>query len=176
MKKASVICVAYDNMERYFPPEKIIKTGNPVRKIEINENFKQEALKQFGLQPGKPVLFIMGGSLGARTINQSLLKNIDLVTQTDISEMESIFIGGSFQEDYKILSQNIRNLGEVIPPLINSYINLSPTLRCFGTVINNHFGAVEETAIMVALKDMYETKTERHFKSFIKEEQGYDKF
>lgn len=91
-------------------------------------------------------------------------------------EMEGIFAGGSFQEDYKILSQQIRNLGEIIPPLINSYMNISPSLRSFGTVINDHFGEVEETAIMVALEEMYEAKTERHVKSFIKDEQGYDKF
>lgn len=83
-KKASVICVAYDNMERYFPAEKIIKTGNPVRKIDINAKLREEAIKYFGLESKKQVLFIMGGSLGARTINQSLLKHIDLLVQTDI--------------------------------------------------------------------------------------------
>lgn len=83
-KNASTICVAYDNMERYFPVEKIIKTGNPVRNISLNEKLRQEALKHFGLKPDRPVLFIMGGSLGARTINQSLLKDIDLLVNTEI--------------------------------------------------------------------------------------------
>jgi UDP-N-acetylglucosamine--N-acetylmuramyl-(pentapeptide) pyrophosphoryl-undecaprenol N-acetylglucosamine transferase len=83
-KKASVICVAYDNMERYFPADKIIKTGNPVRKISLNEKLRQEALQHFGLKSDIPVLFIMGGSLGARTINQSILKNIELLANANI--------------------------------------------------------------------------------------------
>jgi hypothetical protein len=94
----------------------------------------------------------------------------------DKDAMEKLLTGGNFQEDYKIVSQHIRTYGEVIPPLINSYINLSPSLRSFGTVLNDHFGEVEETATMVELEDMYETKTERHVKSFNKEDQGYDKF
>ncbi len=103
-KKASVICVAYDNMERYFPSEKIIKTGNPVRKIEIRENLKQRALKQFALQPEKPVLFIMGGSLGARTINQSLLENIDSLAQTNI---EVIWQTGKYY--YQKIKDQLKN-------------------------------------------------------------------
>lgn len=106
-----------------------------------------------------------------------LLKPLNpLPIEVDEKKMKEILTGGNFQEDYKIISQKIRTLGEVIPPLINSYINLSPSLRSFGTVLNDHFGEVEETAIMVALEDMYETKTERHVKSFKKEDQGYDKF
>ena len=99
-----------------------------------------------------------------------------LTFHVDEEKMEAILTGGSFQEDYKIVSQQVRNLGEVIPPLINSYINLSPSLRSFGTVLNDHFGEVEETAIMIDVEDMYESKTERHVKSFNEKEQGYDKF
>jgi UDP-N-acetylglucosamine--N-acetylmuramyl-(pentapeptide) pyrophosphoryl-undecaprenol N-acetylglucosamine transferase len=95
-KKASVICVAYDNMERYFPAEKIVKTGNPVRKIEINDTLKREAIGHFDLKSGKPVLFIMGGSLGAGTINQSLLKHIDLLAESDL---EVIWQTGKYYYD-----------------------------------------------------------------------------
>lgn len=99
-----------------------------------------------------------------------------LPLNVDKAKMDAILTGGSFQEDYKIVSQQVRNLGEVIPPLINSYINLSPSLRSFGTVLNDHFGEVEETAIMIDVEDMYESKTERHVKSFNKQDQGYNKF
>ncbi len=72
-KKARVICVAYDGLERFFPKEKILFTGNPVRREVIKlEGKKARALEEFGLDPAKPVIFAVGGSLGARSINQSV--------------------------------------------------------------------------------------------------------
>jgi UDP-N-acetylglucosamine--N-acetylmuramyl-(pentapeptide) pyrophosphoryl-undecaprenol N-acetylglucosamine transferase len=76
-KKASVICVAYEGMEKYFPVSKIIKTGNPVRQNFDNlENFRNEALAFFKLKKDSPVVLVLGGSLGAGTINRSLAENI----------------------------------------------------------------------------------------------------
>lgn len=83
-KKAAKICVAYDKMERYFPGDKLLNTGNPVRDIKIDPNLKSEAKAHFGIKFDKPVLFIMGGSLGARTINQALLAGIDRLVKEDI--------------------------------------------------------------------------------------------
>lgn len=77
-----------------------------------------------------------------------------------------IFSGKEYEEDYKILRKSIRNLGEIIPPLINSYMDLSPTMKVFGTAINPHFGGVEETAIMVTINDIYKEKVERHIVTF----------
>lgn len=82
--------------------------------------------------------------------------------------VDSILTSDDFQEDLKLLSQAVRARGEVIPPLINAYINLSPTLRTFGTVLNTHFGDVEETAILVTASDMYEAKIDRHVNSYVK--------
>ena len=83
-KKASVICVAYDGMEKYFPDGKIIKTGNPVRHNYDNlDNIREEALSFFGLKSGKPVILILGGSLGAGTINNSLSRDPDKLTASD---------------------------------------------------------------------------------------------
>ncbi len=83
-KKASVICVAYDGMEKYFPAEKIIKTGNPVRQNFDNlKSLGEEALKLFGLKPGFPVILVLGGSLGAGTINKSLSDNIGMLRDSD---------------------------------------------------------------------------------------------
>lgn len=84
-KKAEKICVAYDGMERFFPAEKIIKTGNPVRQALLNTKMsKAEATKTFGLDPDKKTILLVGGSLGAKTINDSILHHLDLVDQKDI--------------------------------------------------------------------------------------------
>ena len=85
---------------------------------------------------------------------------------TDIKLIESILCGNNYQEDYRLLSQNVRARGEIIPPLINAYMNLSPTMKVFGTAMNYSFGDVEETAIMVTLNDMYVEKIERHIKTY----------
>ncbi len=84
----------------------------------------------------------------------------------DEKEMEEIFTGESYMEDYKILSQSVRAFGENIPPLINAYMNLSPSLKTFGTVDNPYFGHVEETAIMITINEMYKKKVERHISSY----------
>jgi UDP-N-acetylglucosamine--N-acetylmuramyl-(pentapeptide) pyrophosphoryl-undecaprenol N-acetylglucosamine transferase len=79
-KKADKICVAYDGMERFFPADKIIMTGNPVRQNVLETTItKEDARKQFGLDPGKKTILLVGGSLGARTVNESILQHLDLV-------------------------------------------------------------------------------------------------
>ena len=83
-KRASVICVAYDGMEKYFPADKIIKTGNPVRQNFDNlGNLKSEALSFFNLKNEFPVILVLGGSLGAGTINNSLSENIGRLRESD---------------------------------------------------------------------------------------------
>ena len=83
-KKASVICVAYDGMEKYFPASKIIKTGNPVRQNFDDIDFlKNEALDFFGLKKDIPVILVLGGSLGAGTINRSLSENIQKIASSE---------------------------------------------------------------------------------------------
>lgn len=86
----------------------------------------------------------------------------------DYKEMDQVFDGGSYKEDYKILSQKVREFGENIPPLINSYMNLSPSMKTFGTVINHEFGGVEETGIIVTISDIYEAKTDRHIETYLR--------
>ena len=75
---------------------------------------------------------------------------------------ERIFTGENYVENYHILIQRIREFNENIPPLINSYMNLSPTMRVFDTVENPDFGGVEETGILLAIKDIYLEKRERY--------------
>jgi UDP-N-acetylglucosamine--N-acetylmuramyl-(pentapeptide) pyrophosphoryl-undecaprenol N-acetylglucosamine transferase len=84
-KKASTICVAYDKMERYFPKEKIVFTGNPVREnLLIQVDNKTEASEFFGLKSPDKVILIVGGSLGARSVNNAVLKNISLIARSDV--------------------------------------------------------------------------------------------
>jgi UDP-N-acetylglucosamine--N-acetylmuramyl-(pentapeptide) pyrophosphoryl-undecaprenol N-acetylglucosamine transferase len=86
-RKVDRICVAYDNMERYFPQQKLILTGNPVRQ-EIQSlasaDKKVEALKYFGMDRSKKILLVLGGSLGARTINHSVMTKLDQLLQKEI--------------------------------------------------------------------------------------------
>jgi UDP-N-acetylglucosamine--N-acetylmuramyl-(pentapeptide) pyrophosphoryl-undecaprenol N-acetylglucosamine transferase len=83
-KKASAICVAYDDMEKYFPADKIIKTGNPVRQNFDNlKSIKDEALAYFNLKKEVPVILVLGGSLGAGSINSSLSESIGKLKDTD---------------------------------------------------------------------------------------------
>jgi hypothetical protein len=85
----------------------------------------------------------------------------------DPKKLEAIFTGSDYMEDYKILSKEVRSLGESIPPLINAYMSLSPSMRSFGTVMNHSFGEVEETGIMITVNDLYKSKVERHLSNYI---------
>ncbi len=80
----------------------------------------------------------------------------------DSEQMERLFVGKDYTEDYKILSRSIRNFDETIPPLINAYMGLSPTMKVFDTARNPDFGNVEETAILINISDLYKQKVERH--------------
>ncbi len=86
---------------------------------------------------------------------------------TDRARLTAIFTGQGYVEDYKILSREVRACGENIPPLINAYMNLSPSMRTFGTVLNRTFGDVEETGIMITVNDLYKVKVERHVLNYV---------
>ena len=97
-KHASRICVAYDGMERFFPADKILFTGNPVRQNLLDESLsKDEAVRAFGLVPGKRTILIVGGSLGARTVNESILGNLPLVRQQ--SSVQFIWQTGKYYSE-----------------------------------------------------------------------------
>ena len=92
-----------------------------------------------------------------------------LELETDPKELDNLFAGNSFKEDYKVLNGEIRKLGFNIPPLVNAYMSLSPTMKLFGTAINYGFGDVEETGILIAVNEILEDKRVRHIDSFIRE-------
>ncbi len=86
----------------------------------------------------------------------------------DINMLDSILTGNNYDEDYKILSKKIRSQGENIPPLFNTYMNLTSTMKVFGTAVNEHFGDVEETGIIVTNTHITENKYKRHIATYKK--------
>ncbi|MFN0189791.1 MAG: GNAT family N-acetyltransferase, partial [Bacteroidia bacterium] len=95
--------------------------------------------------------------------NENLVSAIYPINiENDMSAFAQEIKGLSYKEAHKILNQYVRARGENIPPLVNAYMNLSATMRTFGTSVNEHFGDVEETGILVTLSDIYESKKERH--------------
>lgn len=92
-----------------------------------------------------------------------------LAIEADEKELETLFCKDNFKDDYKILNGEIRKLGYNIPPLVNAYMSLSPTMRVFGTAINDEFGDVEETGILIAVDEILAEKRIRHIESFLKE-------
>ena len=93
-------------------------------------------------------------------------ESIKLGYETDLPGHGDPFEGLEYKEGYKLLNSQIRSYGENIPPLINTYMNLSPTMMTFGTALNDEFGDVEETGILITLADIYETKKHRHMDTF----------
>lgn len=89
-----------------------------------------------------------------------------LKTAEDLSEMKEIFTGTSFKEDYRILNHHVRLHGRNIPPLVNAYMSLSPTMRMFGTALNPEFGNVEESGIFFKISDIFEEKKDRHIRTY----------
>ena len=87
--------------------------------------------------------------------------------EMDSASLEKLFCCESFKEDYRILNTEVRKLGYNIPPLVNAYMSLSPTMRVFGTAINYGFGDVEETGILIAVDEILEDKRMRHTESFV---------
>ena len=92
-----------------------------------------------------------------------------LLIETDEKVLEKLFCYDTFKEDYKVLNTEVRKLGYNIPPLVNAYMSLSPTMCMFGTAINDGFGDVEETGILIAVDEILEEKRVRHIESYLRE-------
>lgn len=90
-----------------------------------------------------------------------------LVVEKALNRFEPLFVHDAYTEDYRILNKEIRALGVNIPPLVNAYMSLSPSMRTFGTAINDEFGDVEETGIFMAVAEIHDEKKVRHIQSYI---------
>jgi len=118
-KKASKICVAYEGMERFFPKDRILLTGNPVRQNLLNESLtKQECAQAFGLSATKPTILIVGGSLGARTINESVMRNLSRIAA---SSVQFIWQTGSYYK--KEIEQTIDVKGKPTNLVVTDFIS-----------------------------------------------------
>lgn len=125
-------------------------------KVTMYTHYNQEARNM--------ILYFMNRYFGN---NDHLIKLIDpLDLKFDHKNLSRLFSGTDYTEDYKTLSKRVRELGENIPPLINAYMNLSPTMKVFGTSINPYFGGVEETGILITIDDIYKAKSERHVETY----------
>lgn len=95
--------------------------------------------------------------------NEGMMYPIESVEiETDYNELVELFDGLSYKEDHKILTKAVKERGEHVPPLFNAYMNLSSTMKSFGTAVNREFSNVEETGILVTIADIYEDKQNRY--------------
>ncbi len=94
--------------------------------------------------------------------------SIPVIAKTSKSYMESILCEKDYKEDYRLLNAEVRKRGENIPPLVNAYMNLSPTMKMFGGIINTELSNIEDIGIMITFSDIYPEKLERHIDSYIR--------
>ena len=136
---------------------------------------------------GKVTMYPSFGTQGRDIILYFLQKHFNdpenLVTpihplqmESDIQKLDSLLSMFDIKDNYKILNQEVRSLGQNIPPLVNAYMNLSSTMKVFGTAVNDEFGDVEETGILVTVTDIYQEKRDRHIETYITELQSDFKF
>ena len=139
--KARKICVAYDGLERFFPAEKIVKTGNPVRQDLLDVRTKRaEALEFFQLQPGKKVLLVLGGSLGARAINELVKKHLSLFREKDVQVLWQC--GKLYYEEFEKYTDNTIRVHAFINQMALAYAAADVVISRAGA------GSVSELSIV----------------------------
>lgn len=146
-KKAKIICVAYDGMERFFPHEKIKLTGNPVRKslIDMRSN-RSEALKRMGLEEGKKCVLIVGGSLGARSINESIMAQIELIRAN--SDIQFVWQTGKLY--FEEMKQRVAAAGKPDNLTVTDFVsNMADALSAANLVVSRAgAGSISEFALL----------------------------
>jgi UDP-N-acetylglucosamine--N-acetylmuramyl-(pentapeptide) pyrophosphoryl-undecaprenol N-acetylglucosamine transferase len=136
-KQAKTICVAYEGMERFFDKEKIILTGNPIRQGLLNHSTtREEAISTFGLDPNKRTILILGGSLGARTINQCLIENLDKVKSSGVQFIWQT--GKIYIEEAKAA---VAKAGELPMLHVTDFISDMATAYCAADLVISRAGA-----------------------------------
>jgi hypothetical protein len=102
-----------------------------------------------------------------RDDEQLVTPHVSLPITTPKEKIDAILSGSNYHDDYKNLNREVRHRNENIPPLVDAYMNLSSTMKSFGTAFNASFGQVEETGIIVTMRDIYPEKSDRHVKTFV---------
>lgn len=128
---------------------------------------KMTMYPSFDRQARDMILFFLHKHFGDRDNLITPFQPVRL--ESEQRDLEPLFCEDDLKRDYLILNKAVRRLGYNIPPLVNAYMGLSPTMRCFGTAVNDTFGNVEETGILIAEDEILEEKRKRHIDSFIKE-------
>ena len=119
----------------------------------------------FGYEGRDMILYFLQKHFGDKQQLVTPIHPLQLITQKQA--LQTLFTNMFIKDDYRILNQKIHDLGLSIPPLVNAYMNLSSTMKVFGTAINDEFGDVEETGILVTVADIYQEKRERHIETYI---------
>ena len=161
---------------RYLPGPlfKLDDKGQPILATSHMFHFSQEFIDKYmrsTIELGRDmILYFLNKHFGDK---DKLVTPMTPVTiDTDPEFLKKLFDKDSFKEDYKILHTEVRKLGFNIPPLVNAYMSLSPTMRMFGTAINDTFGNVEETGILIAVDEIFDEKRMRYINSFVEQEPG----
>ena len=136
-KKAKKICVAYEGMERFFPKDRIMLTGNPVRQSLLNDALtREECAAAFGLNPSKPTVLLIGGSLGARTLNESVIRNLSRIAA---SPVQFIWQTGSYYK--KEIEQMLDVKGKPTNLVVTDFISRMDQAYCLADLVISRAGA-----------------------------------
>ena len=136
-KKASKICVAYEGMERFFPKDRILLTGNPVRQNLLNTSLtREECAAAFGLNPSKPTILLIGGSLGARTLNESVMRNLSRIAA---SSAQFIWQTGSYYK--KEIDRTLDVKGKPGNLVVTDFISRMDQAYCLADLVISRAGA-----------------------------------
>ncbi len=136
-KKARKICVAYEGMERFFPKDRILLTGNPVRQSLLNDSLtREECAVAFGLNPSKPTVLLIGGSLGARTLNESVIRNLSRIAA---SSVQFIWQTGSYYK--KEIEQMLDVKGKPTNLVATDFISRMDQAYCLADLVISRAGA-----------------------------------
>ena len=136
-KKAKKICVAYEGMERFFPKDRIMLTGNPVRQSLLNDALmREECAAAFGLNPAKPTVLLIGGSLGARTLNESVIRNLSRIAA---SPVQFIWQTGSYYK--KEIEQVLDVKGKPTNLVVTDFISRMDQAYCLADLVISRAGA-----------------------------------
>lgn len=170
--KAQRICVAYPDMEKYFPKEKIVFTGNPVRQTILDVDSKRDqAIMHFGLQSNKRTLLILGGSLGSRTLNESIVAGIDKIIE---SQMQVIWQTGKiyFEEMRERLKEkDIRHIGiyGFIQDMDLAYAAADVVISRSGALAISELCLVQKPCILVPSPNVAEDHQTKNAMALVKE-------
>ncbi len=163
-KQADAICVAYDNMERYFPKDKITLTGNPVRQDLIdNKLSQQEALSQFGLENNKQSILVIGGSLGAMMINKTIAKHIQLFKTLDCNLIWQC--GAYYYDDYKSYNSKTEKVLKYIDNMQAAYASADIIISRAGAGSVSELSLVGKPVIFIPSPNVAENHQYKNAKS-----------